>query len=139
MGVRRNFSMGGNIDILLIVSRLLTMQCKWTFTKHFTLPNHIKCPMLWQQSQKCASLAALTRYITIIYTCNKLPADFKSGPARFKEALPWYLTKPQIVTVFFLARLVSVTSKQELQPSGISSKAVNVWKQSQKSEPNLND
>jgi len=37
MGVRRNFSRGGNVDILLIVFKLLTMQCKWTFTKRFTL------------------------------------------------------------------------------------------------------
>ena len=28
---------GGNIDILLFLSRLLTMRCKWTFTKRFTL------------------------------------------------------------------------------------------------------
>jgi len=30
MGVRRNFSRGGNVEILLILFRLLTMQCKWT-------------------------------------------------------------------------------------------------------------
>jgi len=28
---------GGNIDILLIFFKLLTMQCKWTLTKDFTL------------------------------------------------------------------------------------------------------
>ena len=27
---------GGNVDILLIIFRLLTTQCKWTFTKRFT-------------------------------------------------------------------------------------------------------
>jgi len=31
------FPGGGNVDILLIFFRLLTMQCKWTFTKHITL------------------------------------------------------------------------------------------------------
>jgi len=37
----------------------------------------------------------------------------------------------QIVTLFYLARLASVTSKQELQTSGISSKAANVWELTQ--------
>jgi len=32
-----NFSGGGNVDILLILSTLLKMQCKWTVTKRFTL------------------------------------------------------------------------------------------------------
>jgi len=32
MGVR-----GGNVDILLIIFKLQMMQCKWTFTKRFTL------------------------------------------------------------------------------------------------------
>jgi len=31
------FPGGGNLDILLIIFKLLTMQCKWTFTKRFTL------------------------------------------------------------------------------------------------------
>jgi len=33
-GVRRNFSRGGKIDILLILFRLLAMQGKWTYTKN---------------------------------------------------------------------------------------------------------
>ena len=35
MGVRRKKR--GNADILLIIFKLPTMQCKWTFTKRFTL------------------------------------------------------------------------------------------------------
>ena len=43
------------------------------FTKRFALSKRQrKCPMLRQQSQKCASLAAIARYITIIYTIGKL-------------------------------------------------------------------
>jgi len=38
MGVRRNFSMGGKVDILLIFLWLLTMQRKLTNTKK-------KCPV----------------------------------------------------------------------------------------------
>ena len=37
MGVRRNFSRGSNVDRLLIIFKLLTMQCKWTFTKRFAI------------------------------------------------------------------------------------------------------
>ena len=37
MGVHRNFSRGRQLDILLILSMLLTMQCKCTFTKRFAL------------------------------------------------------------------------------------------------------
>jgi len=33
MGVRRNFSRGSKVDILLIFFRLLAMQRKWTYTK----------------------------------------------------------------------------------------------------------
>ena len=63
------FQGGGNVDVLLILFRLLTMQCNWTFIKHFTLSTpQRKLPMIRQQSQKCASLAVITRYITIIYT-----------------------------------------------------------------------
>ena len=52
MGVCRYFP-GDNVDILLILFRLLTMQCIWTFTKRFTLftPQR-KCSIFRQQSQK---------------------------------------------------------------------------------------
>jgi len=55
------------------------MQCKWMFTKHFTLsiPQR-KCHMLWQQSQKWASLAAIARYIMIIFSIGYLQI-FKTG------------------------------------------------------------
>jgi len=35
MGVRINFSRGGNVEILLVPYTLLTMQCKWACTKLF--------------------------------------------------------------------------------------------------------
>jgi len=45
----------GNVDILLIVLKWLTMQCKWTFKESFFLsaPQR-KCPILRPQSQKNA-------------------------------------------------------------------------------------
>jgi len=36
-GIHRNFFREGKLDILLILSILLTMQCKCTFTKRFAL------------------------------------------------------------------------------------------------------
>jgi len=50
MGVRRNFSRGGKVDILHILFGLLMMQRKWTYTKRFNLSTRQrKCPMLRQQ------------------------------------------------------------------------------------------
>jgi len=43
MGVRRNFSSGGNDENLLMLFRLLTMQCKWTFTKPITISFPLVC------------------------------------------------------------------------------------------------
>jgi len=47
MGARRKFSRGrGNVIILLSFFRLLTLQCKWTFTKRFTVSTTQRiCPM----------------------------------------------------------------------------------------------
>jgi len=72
MGVRRNFSRGGKVDILLVIFKLLTMQCKWTFTKRCTLsaPQNAQC--FGNNYKKCALLAAIARYITIIYTVDYL-------------------------------------------------------------------
>jgi len=55
--------------IFLTLFRLLLMQYKWMLTKHFILSTPPrKYPKLWQQSQICASLAAIARYITMIFT-----------------------------------------------------------------------
>jgi len=40
-GVGRKLSRGGNVNILLILFRLLTMQCKCTFTKRFTVSTRL--------------------------------------------------------------------------------------------------
>jgi len=42
-GHPQKFVPGGNVEILLICSRLLTMQCKWTFTKRFTHSTPLVC------------------------------------------------------------------------------------------------
>jgi len=51
---------------------------------------------------------------------NTLSADFQSRALLFIEALTRSFKKPQIMTLFYLARAVSVTSKQKLQTSGNS-------------------
>jgi len=47
------------------------------------------------------------RYITIFTI--RYPAYFQSRVLRFTEGVSWSLTKPQIMTLFYLARLISVT------------------------------
>jgi len=79
---------------------------------------------------------AVARYIMIVYTI-RLSANFQSKTHLFKEALSWSPKKPQLMTQFYLARRVSVTSKQELQTSGISSRAVNIWEFNKKPELSL--
>ena len=43
MGVRINFSRRGNVEILLILFRLLTIPCKWTSTKRLILSTPLDC------------------------------------------------------------------------------------------------
>jgi len=53
-----------------------------------------KMPTVRATVTKCASLTAIARYFTIIYTIGYwLCADFPSR-LLFKEALQWFLTKP---------------------------------------------
>jgi len=99
--------------------------------------------VLRQQSQKCDSLAEIIKHIRIIYTTgHRVSVDFQSRAVILKEVLPWSLpkealswslTKPQIVTLFYVARFVSVVLKQELQTSGISSRVASVCESTQKS------
>jgi len=55
-----------------------------------------KCPMLRQESQKCASLSAMARCIAIIYTKGYLQI-FKEGHFFFKKHCHAF-AKPQIMT-----------------------------------------
>ena len=107
-------------SFLLVLFRLLTMQCKWTFTKCFTLSiAQTKCPLLRQQSQKCASLTAIARYIKVI-SHNRLSTDFQNMALLFKEAWLWSLTKLHIMT---LARILPSKACQR----DLGTKAANVW------------
>ena len=61
-GRPQKFFQGGNIDILLILFRLLTMQRKCTFTKRFALSTpQRKGPILRKKSQKCVRRQAIAK------------------------------------------------------------------------------
>ena len=94
-GRPQKFFQGGSVNILLILVKLLTMQCKCTFTKRFTPYTRLQ-----QSQKKCASLAAISRHVTIIFTIGCLSADFQSRALLFTEVFSCSLTKPQIMTLF---------------------------------------
>jgi len=70
IGVRRNFSRGWNVDILLIIFRLLTLQCKWTFTKSFPVSTaQRKSPM-----KACVPFASVLKSLSSgAVGCTSLP------------------------------------------------------------------
>jgi len=66
------FQVGGNVDTLFIIFRLLTFQCKWTFTKRFTVSTpQRKC--LMKASDRFASIlkslssGAVSEFVTMLY------------------------------------------------------------------------
>jgi len=82
MGVRRIFSRGGQRQHFADPSQVAddTMQTcvhEMLYRFYTTKPQR-KCPMLRQQSQICASLSAIARYIMIIFTIGYLQI-FKEG------------------------------------------------------------
>jgi len=70
IGVRRNFSRGGdNVDILLMLFRFLSMQCKWTSTMRFTHSTQKEIGLFYGNShKKFTSLAAIARHFEVSYT-----------------------------------------------------------------------
>jgi len=110
-------SSGGPEYLRTLEGTLLTMQCKWTFTKRFMLATN-KIPRVTVTITKKASLAAIARYISIttIYTVRYLQI-FKAGHSFqvstamiCKErsiGLPWFSTKPQIMTLFYLTSMAA--------------------------------
>jgi len=63
------FPGGDNVDILLMLFRLKTMQCKRTFTQRFTHSTQKEiAPFYGNNHKKCTSLAAIARHFEISYT-----------------------------------------------------------------------
>ena len=78
-GRQQKIFQGGNVDILLIIFKLLTMQYKWTFMKRFTVSTSQRnYPCYGNNHKKCASLAAIPR--PQVY-CDNLHSRLSSGAA----------------------------------------------------------
>jgi len=94
MGVRINFSRGGNVNSLLNFLRLLTMQCRCTFAKHFSFTTrlHHKENALCYNGHKTALWQPSQVYSDHLQ--NRLSANFESRILIFTEVLPWSLTNP---------------------------------------------
>jgi len=105
IGVRRNFSRGDNVDILLILFRFKTMQCKRTFTKFFPILHKKIAPFYGNSHKKCISLAAIARHFEISYTS----ADFKQGAFFAENQIAVVFNKTTIMYLVYPARLVSIT------------------------------
>ena len=103
------------------------MQFKWMFIRRFTLSTQKIAPVYGNSHKKCTSLAAIARYITIRISCKtRLSTNFLSRIAYFftKKQVSMVFNKITILSLFYLARLVSITGKHELQTSKIPSRAI---------------
>ena len=119
-----NFFQGDNIGLFLTL--LGCYRCNANGCSQNTSPflhHKENAPCYGNSRKKRVSLAAIAKYIMIISFIGYLQI-FKTGYF-FTKVLPLRLTKPQITILFYLARLVSVTQKQELQTSEVSSEAIN--------------
>jgi len=88
--------------------RLLTMQCKRTFTKRFTLSTQKEIAAFYGNSYKCTSLAGIARYIAI---SNKTdyPQISQAGYFFTKQKIAMVFKKTTILSLFYLARVASIT------------------------------
>jgi len=91
--------MGSNVEILLVLLRLLTMQCKRTFTKRllgFTAT-----------VTKMHVVAAIAKYIVISYKIDL--QIFHTGYFFTKKQIAIVFNKTTIMSLFCLARLARIT------------------------------
>jgi len=67
----------GNVDIFLILFRLLTMHCKWAFTKRFPFLHYKENALRYSNNYKnCASLAQQIVFLLhsgLLFTQYKIP------------------------------------------------------------------
>jgi len=66
LGRPQKYFQGGNVDILLIPCRSMTLQCKSTFTKRFAFLQHKEGVQCYDNNKKMRSLATVVRNITEI-------------------------------------------------------------------------
>jgi len=92
-------SSGGPEYLLTLEGTLLTMQCKWTFTKRFILYDKT---LRWQQSPSMLVLRQFTQYAICRFSTQGISFQV-SIAVIFKEesiGLSYFSTKPQIMTLF---------------------------------------
>jgi len=95
----------GKAEILPILFRLLTMECKWTFTKRFNISTpQSKCPILRQQSQKLLFVGRNAFSLLLLF-------------AQYKTALP---LSAVIVSLHFLQRCLRSTVTCGKMPTTIT-------------------
>ena len=109
-----------NVNILLIAVRLLTMQCKWTFTDRLTRSSrqhHKEYAQCYDNSQKkCGLLSTIARFIAIIIKIGYLQI-FKARYL-FSQKYCHGRQRNHNLWLYF-------TKQLELETSGIPSKAIN--------------
>ena len=99
----------------LLEGTLLTMQCKWTFTKrlivstlHENTPcygNNHKKTLRWQQQPGILILRQFTQQVICRFSTQGISIQVSIVIISVERSigLPWFSTKPQIITLFCLA------------------------------------
>jgi len=88
------------------------MQCKRTFTKHFTLSTQSEMyPFYGNSYKKCTSLTPIVRYIAMSNITIYLRM-FQVGLVFTKKEIALVFNKPTIMCSFFLVRLANITLKK---------------------------
>ena len=91
VSIRINFSKGDNAAIFFTLFRVLSMQCKWMFTNHFTLfTTQRKCPMLWQQWQKMPFVGSHSQVYYDNCFHHRISADIQNRALLFTEVAYCY-------------------------------------------------
>jgi len=119
------FPEGGNVNILLVLADdpMQTYIHETFYQFYTTAPKENAHVTIMVTKLRSVGSRNPVAYITIIFTIGYLQI-FKAGYF-FSQKYCHGLTKPQIRTLFYLARLINVIQKHELQTSGILSKAIN--------------
>ena len=100
------------------------MQCKRTFTKRFILSSQKEIAPFYSNSNKKIRFVGSNSQVYCDKLQNRLSADFKQGTFFTKKQIAIVFNKTTIMYLFYLARLASITQKQELEISKISPKAI---------------
>jgi len=91
----------------------VTIDAMWNGCSQNALPflhHNENAPCCGNSHKKCVSLAAIPRYI-MTNVLSRVFADFENRVLLFTDVLPFTLTKPQILTLFYAKRLSDTYNK----------------------------